>query len=345
MPKVRRYLPRLCLSFCLTLALLESGLRLLAPRLPPGIANDMVHCYSTRPGGMYFLDAPSQLRFCYPNDSRTALANHFVWRHQTDRRGLRNPPECASEVLLLGDSFIYGHGVEADLTVAARLRQNYKWKVYNLARQGDGLTEQFVLFQLYKEELKPRRILLFAFVNDFGDISQVRSPAQLANPPELEEAYIRELRERLADPSQRTTTGHWFDRLYVVRFVAAIQELNKRRNQPNGPYRAARWVEALTVKENFEPISKYYDQLVERLASSGAELVIIDVDTASQHPEWRVCQDIFTGFLTGLCRRRGLRYLSLRSFFKDHPERVLEGDGHLNATGHQDLAELLARDL
>ena len=325
--------------------MLELGLRLLAPKLPPAIGNDTVHCYSTRPGGMYFLDGPSHLRFCYPNDSRLALANHFAWQHRTDERGLRNPPNCESEVLLLGDSFIYGHGVEESQNLAARLRTDHGWKVYNLARQGDGLTEQFVLFQLYRQELKPKRILLFAFVNDFGDITQVRSPEEMARPPELADTYIQELRTRLTDPSQRVTTGHWFDCLYTVRFVATLLELNGRRNQPGGPYRAAQWVEALTLKEKFQPISAYYDQLIGQLQASGAELVIIDVDTASEHPEWSTCQDLFSGFLKSLCQQRKLRYLSLRPLFKGHAENVLPGDGHLSPEGHKALAELLVSSL
>ncbi len=323
---------------------LEIGLRWLAPRLPPALGNDTVHSYSTRPGGMYFLDRPTGMRFCYPDDSRRALANHHTWQHETDERGLRNPPDSGSEVLLMGDSFIYGHGVEESDSLAGCLRRNH-WRVYNLARQGDGLSEQFLLFRLYYDQLKPKKILFFAFVNDFGDIAGLRSPEQLAHPPELDDAYVEALRRRLTDPAQRSTTGHWFDRFYTVRFVATLLELYARRSQPGGPYQAARWVESLTVPEKFAGISGYYQQLFGRMAEicrrHGTELIVVDVDTASSHPEWQACQTIFSRFLSQLCRRQQLRYVSLRSFFQGHPERVLEGDGHLNPVGNQDLANFL----
>lgn len=328
---------------------LEVGLRLLAPSLPPAIGNDTVHSYSTRPGGMYFLDRPTGMRFCYPNDSRRVLANHHLWRHETDARGLRNPPETGSEVLLMGDSFIYGHGVEEPESLAGCLRRDYGWKVYNLARQGDGLSEQFLLFRLYDGQLKPKRILFFAFVNDFGDIAELRTPEQLAHPPELADAYVEQLRERLADPSQRSQTGHWFDRLYTVRFVATLMELYARRAQSGGPYQAARWVESLTVPGKFAPLSDYYRQLFANLAETcrkqGTELVVVDVDTASNHPEWQACQTALSVFLRELCQRQQVRYLSLRSLFQGHPERVLEGDGHLNPLGHKALADFLVAEL
>lgn len=345
---VGRLLPRLGLALLALLVSLEVGLRLLAPYLPPAIGNDTVHSYSTRPGGMFFLDGPSGMRFCYPHDSRRALANHYVWRHQTDARGLRNPPDSGSQVLLMGDSFIYGHGVEEAQSLAGHLRREHGWQVYNLARQGDGLSEQFVLFQLYFEQLKPKKVFFFAFVNDFGDIAGLRSPDQLAHPPELQDGFVESLRARLADTTQRTTTGHVFDRLYTVRFVATLMELSKRRGQLGGPYRAARWVESLTMTEKYEPLRKYYESLFSRLAetcrANGTELVVVDVDTASQHPEWSACQTVFTKFLRQLCRRERLRYLSLRPLFQGHPERQLEGDGHLNASGNKVLAEMLVRD-
>jgi len=39
--------------------------------------------------------------------------NRYVWTHEADALGFRNRgPIVPADVLLLGDSFIYGHGVE-----------------------------------------------------------------------------------------------------------------------------------------------------------------------------------------------------------------------------------------
>lgn len=325
----------------------ELLLRGLAHKLPPALGNDTVHSYSTRPGGMYFLDEPTRLRLCFPHDRRTALANGRTWRHATDERGLRNPTGTGSEVLLLGDSFIYGHGVEEDQTVASYLRREHGWKAYNMARQGDGMMEEFLLFQLYRRELRPKKVILFAFVNDYGDIAESRSPAELARPPELEQHYVELLRERLSQPRHRSQTGHWFDRFYLCRFVATALELNKRRNQRQEPYHAALWVESLTIREKFEPLQHYYatlfGQMVKDCQDAGAELSVVHLDTASQHPEWMACQTALSQSLQQLCRKYQVAYRSARPLFEGHPENVLPGDGHLSPEGHRALAAWLAR--
>jgi len=90
---------RLMSAVLVTALALELGLRLLAQKLPPAIGNDTVHIYSTRPGGMFYLDPPTQVRLCFPNNSRWALANGYGWHHRTDERGFRNPPGVGSETV------------------------------------------------------------------------------------------------------------------------------------------------------------------------------------------------------------------------------------------------------
>jgi hypothetical protein len=92
--------------------------------------------------------------------------NGLRWRHATDARGFRNPDGVPTQVLLLGDSMIYGHGVEEPATVAGVLRREHAIAAYDMSRQGSCLYDDYVLLRLWLERLRPRQVVLFVFVND-----------------------------------------------------------------------------------------------------------------------------------------------------------------------------------
>ena len=63
--------------------------------------------------------------------------NGYSWRHRTDAWGGRNPETWSEvDVALLGDSMIYGHGVEEEQTTAHFLRERLGVKVSNLGSHG-----------------------------------------------------------------------------------------------------------------------------------------------------------------------------------------------------------------
>ncbi len=93
-----------------------------ALRLLPGLfASDALSWafsrYDTLPGGMYVKERQTKMRFMRADYSTRAYSHGYFWRHQTDSLGFRNPSDLVDHgVLLLGDSFIYGHVVEEDET-------------------------------------------------------------------------------------------------------------------------------------------------------------------------------------------------------------------------------------
>lgn len=69
--------------------------------------------YSTQLGGIYYYDHRLQMNFMLPNHATTMYYNGYVWRHETDALGFRNKPlQVPTDVVLLGDSVVYGHGVD-----------------------------------------------------------------------------------------------------------------------------------------------------------------------------------------------------------------------------------------
>ena len=100
-------------SFVAAVSVIEACLRLVPNVLPMRLQNAVYSRYDTTPTGMYFTDLPTKMNFLRPGYETTAFFNGYFWEHHADENGFRNPDaETAKDVLLLGDSFIYGHGVE-----------------------------------------------------------------------------------------------------------------------------------------------------------------------------------------------------------------------------------------
>jgi hypothetical protein len=179
--------------------------------------------YNTTPFGMYFWEPNARMNVMWPSLELKAYSHGYFWTHRTDARGFRNPADRqATGVLLLGDSMIYGHGVEDDQTVASFLQREYGYPAYNMARQGDCLYQHYRLLRLYLDELSPRTVVLFAFSNDLTDLAKTDSFGRADRPPEIGEydyAAIRRSIEREGrnKPNVPRTSRFVLGRLAAVR--------------------------------------------------------------------------------------------------------------------------------
>jgi hypothetical protein len=186
-----------CIGVLLTLLLVEAALQL-APRLfSRGVQHLAFSRYDALPGGMYVKEKQTRMRVMRANVAMRAYSHGYWWRHATDALGFRSPPNLERrDVLLLGDSLIYGHGVEEGQTVAHFLRSEHQVAAYNMGRQGRCLYECYVTYRLHAEELQPEAAVLFVFLNDVLDLVNRRRPEELADPPEIEQFSYREIGKR-----------------------------------------------------------------------------------------------------------------------------------------------------
>ncbi len=184
---------------------IEATLRLL-PGLFTGDALSWAFSrYDTLPGGMYVKERRTKMRFMRADFSTRAYSHGYFWRHRTDRLGFRNPSDLVDhDVLLLGDSFIYGHGVEETDTVAHFLRAEHQVAAYNMASQGQCLYEHTVLLNLYLDQLRPQTVVLFAFLNDFQDLEKKRPKRLIQKIPEIHSFDYDEIRVRVDELRSRT---------------------------------------------------------------------------------------------------------------------------------------------
>jgi hypothetical protein len=338
----------------LFLLTVEALLTLWPGLLPPSLGNHAFSKYGSFPGGIYYFDPVSDLHFMRPNFETRAYFNGYSWDHRTDEFGFRNPPELGDRsLLLLGDSMIYGHGVEEDETVAHFLRDEFGRPAYNMGRQGDCLLQSYVLLRLNVDALQAETVVLFVFLNDFADAGLYRSATEMSSPPEIDWNYA-EMRDHLDEraghfvrspkrlllglKSVRLLRGAWHD-LAPVALIATAEAADQETAAPS-------FVDAILDPETFEQTSNYYRKLLRdldnKLARRGIDLQVVHLNLASQFAgrgdRARLRLD---GFLHRVTAQLGIPFATTEKTFADCEECFLPEDGHLSAVGHQRLASFV----
>lgn len=325
------------LAIAFVLATADVVLRL-SPRSVSGrLGNAAFSVYGSFPGGIFFRDRIAGLDFMHPKFATTAYANGYRWLHETDTYGFRSPPDLdRREVLVLGDSMIYGHGLGPSDTVADVLRVEHGLVAYNMARPGDCLFQQYVLLRLYLDRFQPRRVILFVFWNDFLDLLEIRTAQQIDEAPEIDAYDYEALAERVRTATpQHSLWDQIFFRSRALRLLAALSRRSSKTPIPNGLVPAA----------DFDRVVRYYDRILadlnQRIRERGAELEVVLLD----HPslEWGDLESRLHDLLELLSRSHGFDYRSTGSLLESCADCLLPGDGHLSGEGARRVAAFLAR--
>lgn len=341
-------------SVLLGLLLLEAALRTLPLRRASALANDVYTAYGSFPGGIYFTDPDTGINFMVPDFETENFWNGYSWLHRTDALGFRNPPGLAGRrdrpVLLLGDSLIYGHGVDEEHAVAHVLRAKYGRPVYNMARQGDCLFQQHVLLRLYLAELQPRQVVIFVFLNDFRDLLTYRTGEELARLPELGLDFGA-MRRRVARLGQQPEyplkrQAYRLRSLRLLRGLARYFEGNWIAQAEAAPAPPGDLAEAVLEPESFRKAGGYYRRVLaetrRRLAAAGVDLrvVLLDVGPVAG-PEGQRAYERLEAFLSQAGRDLGFSFATTRGVFTDCADCFLPHDGHFSPQGHARLARFL----
>ncbi len=104
---------------------------------------------------------PNQFaRLKYGNDG------YFI---ETDERGFRNSPLLSIEnktILVLGDSFTAGDGVENSFRFSDLIQKELRCNVINLAVSGYGVDQQLLVYERYKDEIKHDLVIIVPHLDD-----------------------------------------------------------------------------------------------------------------------------------------------------------------------------------
>jgi lysophospholipase L1-like esterase len=342
-------------SLVLSLALLEVYLRYLPQTLPHALANHVATPYDTGPSGIYHYAPELRTRLMHPNEERTMYFNGYRWHHRTDSRGFRNPVERATaSVVLLGDSIVYGHGVEETSTIRHHLETILGQPVANLGIQGSSIHDEYQVLKAFGLSLRPRYVFLFFLANDIGDLRRLteREMSAFLQTPVADHStpYFE-----IPAPRTKPWSVAWsqaldaqLEDLYVVKAWGFLRDyLRARLGRPAEASEdvlsslppipggievipAMRFhLHALRKVQNLADRNHF--QFVNVFAYTG---VIRD-------------ESAYEKVLEAFCRRHGIAFLSLRPAFegalRDGVDLFLKDDGHLADSGARLAAEALAR--
>jgi hypothetical protein len=344
-PRRRRLLLSLLVAgaaLLVAVAGLEGLLRAYPTLLGQAFANGALSKYTTREGGIYYRDRALRIHFMIPNLTTQMYANGHVWLHQTDALGFRNRGSVVpADVILLGDSYIYGHGVSYEDTVGNQLHQMTGLVVANLARQGDCIFQEAYLLTEYLPLLRARWIVYFFYENDIADLYAFVSEQQMeefiATPFDAIRYPARRdpgeaLQARQEAIARRSVLQKARDRLYVYKMLRWLRWRVGLREAVAAPGRSDMDpADGRSVAWRYTRHAIGYMKFLSDRA--GAQLMVGAI-TPGNRRQYDLVQDI--------AREYGLPFLDTSAFTAADATLWLPGDGHPSPAGARRLAALVA---
>jgi lysophospholipase L1-like esterase len=355
-PHVARRVLAIALGCGLAAVTLELLLRFAPFELPLHVDNYVRSCYEPGRVGstIGFFSARPGVRLHKPHFETNCKFNRRSWRHRSDQLGNRNPEDWErADVLLLGDSMVYGHGVEEAETFASLLRAETGRCVVNAGQTDTSAVEHLVKVRSFVPLLRPKVVLVFLYRNDLFDVRRARTPDQVralverGDAPETRTYTPAELFES-AEPAP-SLRNLFFDRLLIARVALYYW----RRGEPDRF--AAFWMRDADSRTTNEQALAYQraalEKMLESARATGSKLVLAYMPTS--------------GIARSTAERRGNRTrrevravaeslrlpcfdpspLFVRADGTSDAAAYLEDDWHLNAEGHRRLAHALAEFL
>jgi len=304
-------------------------------------ANEVKTKYTTGLKGMYEYDFHTKMKFMKPNFKTKAYFNRYEWTHETDSKGFRNPYDITNpEVILLGDSFIYGHGVNQNQTVAYFMKEYLEEEVMNMARQGDSAYEQMYLLNMYAIQYRPKQIIYFFFSNDITDINNFLTKKDMEEfiKIPLEQITFKERKNKtkmtniientiglLANGPRSFKAYKQFNKVFKLQNNGLIgdnsNELEKQLI-----------IKGTTLEWNYT--KKAISQM--NYASKKNNITFIVVPIIAKYHEYE--RDILEEF----CKEKNILFIDTKSM-QDVDKYYLPRDGHFSEEGAKEMARIVSK--
>lgn len=298
---------------------------------------------------------PLKLKLHRPNFETDCYFFGYHWRHRSDGYGWRNPETWESaDLVVLGDSIVYGHGVDEEQTTAHFLRGLLQQRVVNMGMTGASPVHYLAYLHNFALPLEPRVVVVFFFTNDLQDLRKRRSPEQLASfvaSGKGRETRVLPRATLLGKLRFGSEEASWLDRLAVYRLAEyRLRAWRPSRPAPEIDSKASRW-------DGTEPdqlgLAPPPDELLDRMEARPTIAYIRRALSMMAESSRQANASLVVGHIgrrkkTDWLLRRVLRQTSVEQGFHYFETPVLEGryrlpnDGHLSEDGHRRLAETLA---
>lgn len=341
-------------SVLLTLGAAEGMLRLF-PGLMTEAALLRVHWYRT-------VDLPTvsvahpYIGFLYhPYDHVEHRRGKLSFSYRLDQYGFRNPmpwPDSA-DIVVLGDSWTFGYGVEDDEGWVARLADRLpRRSVINLGLIGSGPEQYVRVFETFGAALEPKLVIFGVFPgNDVRDTRTFRQWLHAGRPGNYDEwrffgGHPPGLRRTLQQRSYLLVLWNEIVKDWNLPFAGSTIEFpdgGRLRLAPSAIARNA----ALAVPENrdFQGAIGAILQGQELARAGSADFVVLLYPTKEEvylPVMGESSPDAVGPFVTAL-EQRGVPFIDLRPAMRERARAgdrlYFEIDGHANEAGYRLIAD------
>ncbi len=342
--------------FLCSLLPVELYFRYFPQTLPQPLGNYLATGYNDNLTGIYRYNPDMKMYLMRPDYERDMYFNGYRWHHKTDFMGFRNPVNRSSaDIVLLGDSMIYGHGLEETSTVRHFLEEMVQRPVANLGIQQNSIHQEYQVLKHFGVKFHPKYVLLFFLQNDILDLTLSLSDADMERflelpVPDHQTPYfdVKPLLTNWLYP-----VNYLLRELYVIKAYVFLKKYLRTGQYANAetliggcndswqslPFFQNQPRLLLAMKFHLHALHK-----IQNLANTHQfKFVNIFVYTGFFRDE----EDIYENILRFFCHDHGIAFFSLRNEFqialKNGQELFLKGDGHFSEQGARLVAWVISQ--
>jgi lysophospholipase L1-like esterase len=320
--------------------------------LPQSLSNEIATGYHNGFTGIYQYNPEMYMNIMKPNFEREMYFNGYHWLHKTDWKGFRNSiNRYNADVVLLGDSMIYGHGVDETYTVRHQLEKFHGLSVNNLGMQGASAHQEYQIMKKFALDLKPKFVFLFFLTNDIKDLTVYLTDEQMHQFIE-QQSDIKNIRYFKIThwPFWKRLINNFYNDLYVARASYALLKILTRNfvqsadASPNSPHSLPLFVEFPRLKValdfHLDAVKKMH------LIATENNIIFTNVFIYTGQKHYAKEESVYEKEIQYFCQTHNIPFLNLHEIFnkkmKEGEMLFLENDGHFSPQGAQLAAKVLA---
>ena len=340
-----------------SLTLLEFYFRYFPETLPKAFGNAVASEYSTDLTGIYRYNPELHMDRMRPDYKRDMIFNRCKWHHETDSMGFRNPTNRETgEIVLLGDSMIYGHGVEETSTVRHHLEELTNRSVINLGMSRSSIHQEYQTLKNFGVQLEPEYVFLFFLYNDIKELVVhftdeeftrfMEIPVENHTTPYFTikhhhfrpKRYLRSLYVYRAYDLLRNHMKQFIpNKLWIFKLEGANASNNSWYSLPFFQDKP-RYI--LAMHFHFKALLKIQD------IAQKNNFNFINVFIKTGMGDGGRVEQNYVNIITDFCKNHDISFINLRDYFvpelKNGKNLFLEGDGHYTDEGAALTAKIVA---
>ncbi len=291
--------------------------------------------------------------FSMVGKSPDSISGRIEYTHNS--KGLRDEeypyqkPEGTYRILMLGDSFVYGDGVQQSEALPeileSLLQEHGPFEVINTGVTGYGLTQETLYYETEGYKYEPDLVMLVFFHNDLTDLVREKEPPkpkfrlvngqlELHNVPYPHPSQL-ETRDKEEEWLSAVGKG-LMQRLQFSETRALIEGALKAK-----PPRCLKPFNPPTYWEYaWQTVEAILRRLSESVEEHGSRLVVV---TTPPHKEWVGCwTSPETEVMDSVCTNEGIAHIDLLpGFSQAETQPYFRRDLHWSAEGHRLAAHMI----